>query len=93
MFKRNHVVFGLLISIVLTMATFALLFALNFYISRVLLDRNPILSFNILLIFSIAINFLPLNYYTKVRAFNTAKGVMAGVFLFALFYVYRTFFI
>lgn len=82
MLKVNNLFFGLLIAAVATAVAVGLLWLLNFELMEQL-GRDPVVSETFLLILGVAINLLPLQFYTKANAFQTARGILAFVFIFA----------
>ncbi|MEA3477541.1 MAG: hypothetical protein U9R60_05135 [Bacteroidota bacterium] len=86
MFKRDSIIFGLLLGIVIPILAYAILYLglalVELLLSRDLLNERPALK-----LISIAFNLLVLRYYFVTLKFEkTGKGILIITFAYAIVY-------
>ena len=87
MFNKNNFFFGFALALLVTVAGFGILYLFNHYLMRALVG-DDFLSESLLLIVAVGVNIFFLNYYTKINAYMTARGIVTFTFLCAAYIVF-----
>jgi hypothetical protein len=90
MFKKNNFFFGFSLALSVTVAVFGMLYLINTYVFSAMFGQ-AFLGESTLLIVALGMNLFIVNYYTKVRANATAKGIIAFTFVCAAYIIYTYF--
>jgi len=86
-FKRDNLLFGLIIGATAPWVLFGLLFFLNRWISDLLHHAQPIIQTSTLQLIAIVVNvFMIRQYLSKLKYDKTGRGVLLCTFVYILAY-------
>jgi hypothetical protein len=88
MLKINNIFFGILTGLVISAVAFVIFYYLNIWISSLFLS-TPFFGESLVVIFALAVNIIPLQYYLKRNAYYTARGILIYTFVIAAAFTWR----
>ena len=85
MFKKDSMLTGILIAIVVTVGGYFSLKYLNVFISDYFFDRSPVFSERTIQVFSIFLNVFPFRYFMLKTDYEyTGRGILMVTFIVGL---------
>ena len=89
MFKKDSLLTGIIIGVVVTVGGYALLHFLNIGASRYFFDKAPVFKESIIQVISIFLNVFPFRYYMLTAEKDyTGRGILMVTFIVGMAYFF-----
>ncbi len=90
MLKKNSMVFGIILGLVIPVIAFGLFYGVNILIAKFFTHGRSIFTLATLVVISIFVNVLAFRYYMlKLKMDLTGRGILLATFIYAAVYFFK----